>query len=734
MSKIGLGRGIRRLATTPGMIAVLGTALALAVSLTVVRAGQVGGAAIAMDADDISGVVTGPRGPEAGVWVIAETTDLPTRLIKTVVTNEQGRYLLPDLPKATYDVWVRGYGLVDSAKVKATPGKAQNFTAVVAPNPQAAAQYYPAQYWLSLLQLPPKSDFPGTGPGGNGISPNIKSQGEWVRNIVATDGCMGCHQLGNKATREIPKALGTFEDSTAAWDRRIQSGQAGASMSARFTQVGRARALGMYADWTDRIARGEMPAAAPARPQGRERNIVITMWDYGTPKTYLHDEIASDKRNPTVNANGPIYGATEESTQFLPVVNPAQNSAAEVKLQVRDPKTPSAADQPPTMSSPYWGDEAIWNTQSNSHSFAMDQQARVWVAARIRPAETSAFCREGSSHPSAKLLPINQSNRQIQMWDPRTKQMTTIDTCFGTHHLNFDESDKLWFTGSGQQVAWFDTKVYMATKDEAKAQGWSAFVLDINGNGKRDAYVGINDPIDPMKDKRIAGGFYGVAPSPVDGSIWGSVLGMPGSLIRVVPGPDPTTTALSEIYEVPWNNPKASVQGFAPRGMDVDSNGVVWTVLSSGQLASFDRRKCKGPLNGPTATGQHCAEGWALYALPGPNYKGATDTASSDSAYYNFVDRFDMLGLGKDVPLATGNQSEALLALVDGKFMTFRIPYPMGFYGKGFDGRIDNANAGWKGKGVYTTYATRAPFHMEGGKGTTSKIIKFQVRPDPLSK
>ena len=121
---------------------------------------------------------------------------------------------------------------------------------------------------------------------------------------------------------------------------------------------------------------------------------------------------------------------------------------------------------------------------------------------------------------------------------------------------------------------------------------------------------------------------------------------------------------------MPWNNPKASAQGFAPRGMDVDGKGVVWTVLSSGQLASFDRRKCKGPLNGPTATGQHCPEGWTLYALPGPNYQGAIDSASADSAYYNFVDRFDMLGLGKDVSLATGNLSEGLLALVDGKFMT----------------------------------------------------------------
>jgi hypothetical protein len=209
---------------------------------------------------------------------------------------------------------------------------------------------------------------------------------------------------------------------------------------------------------------------------------------------------------------------------------------------------------------------------------------------------------------------------------------------------------------------------------------------------------------------------------------------MPGSLVRLTLGSNPPDTALSEVYEVPWNNPKSPAQGFAPRGMDVDSNGVVWAVLSSGQLASFDRRKCKGPLNGPTATGQHCPEGWALYALPGPNYKGATESASADTAYYNFVDRFDMLGVGKDIPLATGNGSEGLLALVGGKFMTFRVPYPMGFYAKGIDGRIDDPKGGWKGKGIWSTYATRAPFHAEGGKGTTSKLVKFQVRNSPLDK
>ena len=715
-------------------LAVVAFAVIMVLSLAGVQGQVAPQAAVAIDNDDIGGVVTGPRGPEAGVWVIAETRETPTRLIKIAVTDDRGRYVIPDLPKATYDVWARGYGLVDSTKVKAAPGKAVNLTAAAAPGTRAAAEYYPAQYWFSLLQVPPPRDFPGTGATGNGISESIRSQGEWIRNVVNTDGCTGCHQLGNRATREIPEALGSFPNSIAAWDRRIQSGQAGGGMNSRFTQVGRQRALQMYADWTDRIAGGELPAVQPPRPQGKERNVVITMWDWADPKVYLHDEIATDKRNPTVNANGPIYGALEAAADYVPVVDPVRNTASQIKLTVRDPKTPSEGETKPAKPSPYWGDEAIWTSQANAHSFSMDREGRVWIAARVRQNQTQAFCREGSDHPSAKVFPITQSGRQIQLYDPKTKQVTTVDTCFGTHHLNLDNNDTLWFSGSGVVEGWFNTKVYLETKDEAKAQGWTPFVLDTNGNGKRDAYVEPDQPVDPTKDKRINAPFYGVAPSPVDGAIWGSTLGMPGALVRLVPGSNPTSTALAEIYEVPFNDPKASGKGFAPRGMDVDGNDVVWTVLSSGQLASFDRRKCKGPLNGPTATGKHCPEGWAFFALPGPNYKGAVDSASADSAYYNFVDRFDMLGVGKNVALATGNESEALLALVDGKFMSFRIPYPMGFYAKGIDGRIDSPNGGWKGKGVWTTFATRAPFHVEGGKGTTSKIIKFQVRPDPLAK
>ena len=190
---------------TTGIVIVVG--VVLAVTLAGLLAGQSKSDPVRVGNADLGGVVSSPNGPEAGVWVIAETTDLPTKFVKIVVTDDLGRYLVPDLPKGNYNVWVRGYGLVDSPKVKATPGKTLDLKAIVAPDKKAAAEYYPALYWFSLMQMPPKSDFPGTGPTGNGISPNVKSQGQWIRDIVNTDGCTGCHQMGGKATREIPNSI-----------------------------------------------------------------------------------------------------------------------------------------------------------------------------------------------------------------------------------------------------------------------------------------------------------------------------------------------------------------------------------------------------------------------------------------------------------------------------------------------------------------------------------------------
>lgn len=173
--------------------------------------------------------------------------------------------------------------------------------------------------------------------------------------------------------------------------------------------------------------------------------------------------------------------------------------------------------------------------------------------------------------------------------------------------------------------------------------------------------------------------------------------------------------------------------GYSPRGIDIDRNSVVWVALASGHLASFDRRKCRGPLNGPQAIGRQCPEGWTLYQTPGPKFKNVPDSGSADSHYYVWVDQFDTLGLGENTPIITGNSSDSLLALVNGKFVILRVPYPLGFFAKGMDGRIDNAEAGWKGKGVWTTWGTRAPFHSETGKGTSPKVVHFQIRPDPLA-
>lgn len=684
---------------------------------------------------DFGGTVRGPNGPEAGVWVIAETADLDTKFAKIVVTDDRGRYVIPDLPKASYSLWVRGYGLVDSPKQRSTPGKIVDLTAVPAPSAAAAAEYYPGMYWYSMLRIPRADQFPGTGDQGNGIAEVMKTQHYWIDTLK--NSCQSCHALGSHGVRRLSPELGTFTNSTDAWTRRVASGQAMSNMALTLSRFGAGKALSLFADWTDRIAAGELPFDKPARPQGLERNVVISTWEWGSRKHYLHDAISTDKRNPTVNANGPIYGSPEESTDLVPVLDPVKNRAYEIRHPYRDPKTPSSLELP-AGPSVYWGEEPIWDGHTSIHNPIMDAQGRVWFTARIRPAANPDFCKAGSDHPSAKVVPLNESARQLSMYDPKTGKWSLISTCFTTQHLYFAKDDKLWLSAGAPQsgvVGWFDTKLYDETGDEVKSQGWTPIILDTNGSGKRDAYVEANQPLDPAKDKRIMAAFYGVQPSPIDASIWGqsmdvgfSRMDQPGYIIRLTPGPDPAQTALSEIYLPPD-------EGYGSRGVDVDLNGVVWTVLSSGHVARFDRTKCKGPLNGPAAaTGKQCPEGWTLYRMPGPQFRDVTDPGSANHAYYIWVDRYNTLGLGPNVPIASTNGGESLLAVVDGKLVDLRIPYPMGFFSKNVDGRIDDPNAGWNGRGLWTTFGSRTVFHGEGGKEARPRVFKLQMRPDPLAR
>ena len=671
---------------------------------------------VAIDNDDIGGTVNGPAGPEGGVWVIAETDAFQTRYAKIVVTDDQGRYVIPDLPPADYQVWVRGYGLVDSTKVDGRPGQTLNLVANAAPSPAAAAVVYPAAYWYSMMKVPSASEV--TVPGG--VPQYLAS----IRNLS----CIGCHQIGQLSTRTLPEAFASMSHHDA-WVRRIQSGQAGSQMlGAAMNQQGGVP-VKYLADWTERVAKGELPHATPQRPQGVERNIVATVRDWSNEKAYMHDLSGTDRRNPTVNAYGPLYGAPELSTDEFPILDPRTNTATVLHAPVRDPDTPTTNATPPTQPSPYWGNEAIWDSQANAHNPMLDEEGRVWYTAVVRaPTNMPDYCRAESGHPSAKLFPLERSGRQLSVYDPKTEKYTFVDTCYSTHHLQFaeDANDTLWTSGGGQVVGWLNSKLFLETGDAGRSQGWTALVLDTNGNGRRDEYVEPNEPVDPAKDKRVNSGFYAVMPNPADGSIWGASIGYPGAVVRLNPGANPPETALAEVYTPP-------MPGYGIRGGDIDRNGVVWVSMGSGHLGAFDRRKCRAPLNGPNATGNHCPEGWSFYRYPGPGFVDRPEE-SVESSYYSWVDQHNTSGLGANVPMSTANLFDGVHALVNGDMVTLRIPYPLGFYSKGFEGRIDDPNAGWKGRGLWVPSGDRTPWLKEGGKGTKPLVVHFQVRPDPLAK
>src|SRR2546428_103609 len=566
-------------------------------------------AQVAIDHDDIGGVVRSRSGPEAGVWVIAETTELPTKYAKMVVTDDKGRYVIPDLPTANYSVWVRGYGLVDSPKVRAKPGQQLDLTAVPAPDERAAAHCYPAIYWYTMMKIPPAKDFGGT----TDIPKNVTKE-LWRQRMNNVD-CIGCHQLGQESTRTIPAALGEFKSGAEAWARRIASGQTGEFMMNRLAVQLGGVPFKYFGDWTDRVAKGELPRHKPPRPQGVERNVVVTSWEWGTEKTFIHDLISSDRRNPTVNAYGPLYGSNEYSSDNMPILDPKTHKVTFFKMSVADPDAPESFGPPfhasaamkPMLPSAYWGEEKIWSQRANNHNGMFDKKGRVWFAAAVRGIENPAFCKKGSEHPS---------------------------------------DGSVWYT-------------------------FNVFV------------------------------------------------GRPGFL-RFDP-----KTKLSEFYAIPK-------EGIGVRGGDIDKNGLLWGSGSNGSLVSFDRRKCSGPLNGPKATGDHCPQGFAFHKYPGPGFEGFENT-SAEASYYTWVDHHNTAGLGENVPISTANLQDGFVAFKDGKMILMRVPYPMGFFAKGLDGRIDDPNAGWKGRGLWSTNGDRTPWLMEGGKGAKPRVVHIQVRPDPLA-
>ena len=698
--------GMRSVLKRLGVASVVALVMTLGCSDAENTASNLG---IELDADDIGGIVTSTQGPEAGVWVIAETTDLPTRFIRIVATDDEGRYVLPDLPEATYQVFVRGYGLSDSARVPATPGQALNLDAVVAPDARAAAAVYPAAWWLSMMELP---------------------EGEFSQRQLgsAVTGCLNCHQVGNKATREIlPSVAAETTSSLEAWDHRVTMGPMGQGMAGGFRRLGPQRR--MFADWTDRIAQGDAPTQVPPRPTGVERNIVVTLWDWGTEHDGRTDSTSSDIRDATVNADGRVYGVVQPRG-MLTVLDPVEHRASTIQIPSSAPKI--GVNSPP---SPYYGDEAIWERAADPRSVAMDADGRVWLTGRARaPDQQPDFCSDPSNR-FADYHPLARGGRQVFTYDPTSETFSEIDTCFSADHNQIGHDDVIYY-GLNSAIGWIDIETWDETQDAEAAQAWCPAVIDTTGDGIiTSGWTEPGEPVEPGRDHRIQFGCYAPAVNPADGSIWCSGVGQnDNKLVRLEVGENPPESCQAEVYEAPPSvtNPPAYGSG----GIHISTDGIVWQDWrGSGHFASFDRNLCTAA-NGP-ATGQSCPEGWTFHRMDRkPTYTNADFPINSDESYLTQVDHHNVLGLGPDVPVYGVVNADSLEVFVPTteQFVTLRVPYPMGFFSRSSNGRIDDATTGWKGKGLWSSYSNYAAWHLEGGPGTLQKAVKFQIRPNPLAK
>ena len=623
----------------------------------------------------------------------------PTTERKIVVTDGEGRFLLPDLPPADYSVWVRGYGVEDSAKASAKPGATLDIQVSEAGSAVEAARIYPASYWLSMFR-PPESD------------------PSWTADFKL--GCQLCHQVGSLMTRYRTREM--FE----------QDLQKATFMHHKADWLGRPALLDALAEWSERIMAGEVPPSPP-RPAGIERNMVITQWSWGDLYTYAHDEISTDKRNPSLYGYGPIYAVDLGNDRVLEV-DPVKHTASEHFVPTLDGfSTPwcnqtykgemlGASDTVMPMGLGSLGCsvkpglsafEGKYNNPANPHNPMLDDQGRVWITTQIRrqwDEDLPDFCREDPA------IGGRYHHRQLGYFDTRDDSFQLIDTCYGTHHLQFDDKGVLWLSGDSFVVGWFDPAKYDPTKPEtlAEAQGWSEVVVDTDGDGE--------------PDRPVVQFNYGIIPNPTDGSVWTA---QPGATPEVERGDrgkivrfDPAT-GKHEAYSPP-------MPGDGPRGVDVDKKGIIWTSLGgSGHLARFDRSKCRQHWG----SGDQCPEGWTLYRSPGPlmkNSKGADSEMGADFHYYLFVDQFNTLGLGEDVVVMNGTGSDSLLAF-DQKteeFTVVRIPYPLNTYTRGLDGRIDDSKAGWKGRGLWFTNGADPIYHSELPRSFAGQI---QLRPHPLA-
>jgi len=632
--------------------------------------------AVQVAANAIGGTVVNAAGaPEAGVWVIAETK-LPVPYRKIVVTDDRGRFLVPELPPASYVVWVRGYGLKDSERVKAERGRQVRLQVANAATPAEAAKIYPASYWAAMIRPPARDQLPA----------GYSSQEHWLG--AFRGGCNQCHQLGMPMTRIFTTA--------EQWDKvlRLNSGMNGAA-----DRLGREVVVNALVDWVGRIRAGEVPSAPP-RPVGLERNFVVTQWDWAAGDSFVHDVTATDKRNPTLYPYGRVYGADRTGGGRLWVLDPAENTVEVHQLQ---PRVTKGFD--PTLD--YYHDRGTPGTwMASPHNPMLDEQGRVWMTQPIRPgtpqdlpAWTKSAIATETNDPAElelayKLRQSRGNGMQLGFFDTRTRKFVGVDTIYNTHHLQFDKEGRIWTNAPGDVVA-------LGMLDSKK-------VDPANPEGTEGAAQKALMRIDPATQKPVTGQGYGVAVNPIDGTVWQTSPNVNGPENKIFKY-DPKTGKFKDYPLAP--------PGRVSHGADFSTDGMFWFSAGSGHLGRFDPK----------------TEKFTYWELPGPKYPGTgSETGSVEYPYFLYVDQFNTLGLGKDLVVVTGTTSDSLQIFDPKKetFVVFRLPYPMPFYTRGLDGRIDNADRGWKGRGLWASYSSYMPVFTETKMGSLNHI---QIRPNPLA-
>src|SRR5258706_6840797 len=443
---------------------------------------------VQVDKNSVGGVVLNSNGakPEAGVWVIAETKSLPVPFRKIVVTDDQGRFVVPDLPDGSYELWVRGYGLKDSERVSGARGGQVKLEVANAETPQQAAKIYPASYWTSLIHPPAKEELPA----------GYGSQEQWL--AALRGGCNQCHQLGMTPTRRYT--------STDDWDGIFERNQ---GMGQAANRLGKELLEKTLADWTTRIKAGEVPPAPP-RPTGIERNFVVTQWDWAAPDSFIHDNISTDKRNPTLYPNGIVYGADRAGGGRLWALDPVKNTLEMFQVQGRttekyDPKID------------YYHDREGGTWMASPHNPMLNEKGELWMTQPVRPpgadnnpkwsGRTVSLDTKDpvARDKAAQILASRSHGMQLGYFDIKTHKFVGVDTSYNTHHLQFDWQGRIWT--DGDVLGMLDT-----TKIDPN---------NVEGTEAAAQHAWMRVDMDSKKDVPTSG--YATALSPIDGTVWLSV-------------------------------------------------------------------------------------------------------------------------------------------------------------------------------------------------------------------